>query len=779
VLITDLIGRERDLAALEEVLLHGARILSLTGPGGVGKTSLVVRLAATVSRQYPDGVTFVPLAPVGDAALVLPTIARALQIPEAGARDARVALREHLHGKRTLLILDNVEQVLDAAPEIAALVSSADGLTVIVTSRAPLRVRGEREYPVPPLEVPDLRRVPEVQDVAGNPAVALFVERARAAVPSFELSRDNAAVIAAICRRLDGLPLAIELAAPRVRVLTPMMLLSRLDSALPLLSGGARDLPERQRTMRRTIEWSHDLLGTPERTLLHALSVFRGGWSIDAAEAVAAGDEEPADDVLGAMASLVEQSLVATTTHVDGSTRYRLLVPVREFAEEHLDNSGRAGATRRRHADHYVALTGQAATELTGPRQVEWLARLDVERDNLRAALGYLLEVRDWEAAARMGWNLWVFWWIRGYHAEGRTWMGQLLAEGSEAAPGVRAMALGISGAMALGQGDIAYAGMCADESSRLFGAVGDQLAGARSGLVRGLLASAGGDIERATVSLQEAADVFREAGAHFWAALAISALGMLPFRQGQLDRAEALLAEGHTLARMAGDTFSRYITLYNQARLALARGEYVTAAELYLEGLMYSLEVGDRANVAYCMEGLAAVAVGWGSFAWAARLLAGAATLFDAVGTRVYTYRPDTSLREHTTATVRAQLGEDGWATAWDEGRILPMEDVILEATALVARLRSEATAPGPRAQGNPGGLSDREVEVVRLVSAGLTNGQVADRLFVSRRTIDAHMRRIYDKLDLTARTEVVRFAHEHQLLQGTPPYPAGAGTG
>lgn len=770
-LMPDLIGRERDLEALGQILRQGARIVTLTGPGGVGKTSLALQLAADLSELYPDGVVFVPLAPVGDAALVIPTIVHALQLPETGARSPRDSLA-YLRGKRTLLLLDNFEHVIAASVEISELVNPSQGLTVLTTSRAPLRVRGEREYPVQPLEVPVLMQVPRVQDVEDNPAVELFVDRAKASVASFRLGRENAAAIAAICRRLDGLPLAIELAAARVRVLSPMDLLARLDSTLPLLSGGARDLPERQRTMRRAVEWSYELLDEPERMLFNELSVFRGGWTLEAAEAVASNEHVADGDVLAYMSSLIEQSLVVTGNQEDSSIRYRFLVPVREFAAEHLERSGKVEDVRRRHAEYYLSLSEQAATHLTGPHQVEWLSRLELERDNLRTALNWLLDTQDWDVATRLGWNLWVFWWIRGYHAEARGWMDRVVERGDQMPLIPRARALGVSGAMALGQGDVTYAETHCEESYSRFKSAGDNLSAARNGLVLGLIASAKGDVQRATVWLEEAADAFRETNIYFWTALAVSALGMLPFRQGDYDRAEVLLSEGHDFARRAGDRFSRYIALYNQSRLAQSKGDFAQAAELFKEGLFFSLEVGDRANIAFCLEGLSSVAVARGEADRAAQLLGGANALFEAVGGRVYTYRPDTSLREQTMAAVQAQLDEDAWVAASEKGRLMPMDEIVSLATSLadpVGQVSASEPVPAVSPSGSElmsaYGLTPREVEVLGFLIRHHSYREIADALYISPRTVGTHVNSIRSKLGASSSRELAMIAAEFGL--------------
>ncbi len=445
---TGLIGRERDMVTLRPLLRSGARIVTLTGPGGVGKTRLAVEVARDLSEGYPDGVAFVGLAPLSDAGLVIPTMAHALGLREVGGEVLHDTLRTYLREKQMLLVLDNFEQVLGAASDVAGLVISCPSLTVLVTSRAPLRVRGEREYAVGSLTLPELSRIPAPTDAARSDAVRLFVERARDVLPAFELTRANAAAVAAICRRLEGLPLALELAAARVRTLSPTELLARLDHSLPLLAGGARDMPERQRTMRGAIEWSYQLLEEPQRMLLNRLSAFRGGWELEAAEAVGAGEGIPEQEVLDLLTGLVEQSLVVVETREDGRTRYRLLVPVREYAEERLIQSGEAEETRRRHAEYFLALAEEAEAELAGPKQVNWLERLETENDNLRAVLGWTLDgaadgsLEQTERALQMAGALWRFWEARGYLAEGHKWLESALAASEGRDLSARAKAL-------------------------------------------------------------------------------------------------------------------------------------------------------------------------------------------------------------------------------------------------------------------------------------------------------------------------------------------------
>jgi predicted ATPase len=573
------VGRERELEEVRGLLTRqDARLLTLTGIGGVGKTRLAVEAAREVGSRFPDGAAFVGLASLSDPALVVPTVLRSLGVPEAQGRTPVEALVDHLRDKRLLLVLDNLEHLLQAAPEVADVVEGCPGLVVLATSRAPLRVRGEQEYPVPPLGLPASTRSPGEEGVLESPSGMLFAERARAGAPGFTLTRENAASVAAICWRLAGLPLALELAAAKVRYLDPAALLSRLDRALS--TAWARDLPERHRTMRAMLDWSYELLGEPERGLFRRLSVFIGGFPLEAAEAVGAAEDEGGhEEVLELLGVLVEQSLVLAEVGSGGTVRYRILEPVRQYALGRLEESDGEEGARRRHATFYLALAEAAEPELKGADQVEWLGRLERELGNLRAALSWLLERGDAEAAANLGYSLYVFWWIRGYHTEGRRWAEATLVHESNLSLVGRAKALFVCGAMAMAQGNHSVAEACYTESCALFEAAGDVYGGAHPRLGLGLLAMSRRDAQRAEDYLRESAKAASEAGDNFWGALSLSALGMVSLGQGDYDEARTSLAEGLALSKRAGDRFSRYIALYNRSVLALRLGDHDRAA--------------------------------------------------------------------------------------------------------------------------------------------------------------------------------------------------------
>lgn len=674
---TPLLGRERELIEVRELLLGGSevRLLTLTGIGGVGKTRLALAAAHEAKNHFPDGVALVALAPLRDPMLVVSTIARSLGLREAEGQSAGDALRAYLREKRTLLVLDNFEQLLGAAQEVAGLIEACPGLVVLTTSRAPLRVRGEQEYPVPPLALPSSTQNPTEDEVLKSPSGRLFVERARATSPSFALTSENASSVAAICWRLAGLPLALELAAAKARFLEPAALLSRLDRALS--TAWARDLPERHRTMRATLDWSYELLAEPERELFRRLSVFSGGFTLEAAETVGAA-EDPRE-VLSLLGALVEQSLVEVQQPKDrGEVRYGMLEPVRQYALEKLEQSGEAEDTHRKHAEYFLELAERAEPELRGSAESEWLERIERDHDNFRAAFSWALGADgDARIAARFCWALRDFVWVRGYHREGRGWAEETLDH--ELPDALRPRALHLAAMTAYIQGDYSVAEERWEEVLRLSRSVGDMLVEGHAVACTGLIEIAHSDYEAAASHLEEAITLFERCGEYLLAASQRAFLGTTLLARGEAERAERAFDEALASARRLRHPAVIQIPLYYLTQAALARGDLERAAGMLVEGIELTGQTKDKASLAHFLSTLTVVEAFRGRAQRSALLLGAAEALLQEVGATVYNfYSPDPSLQERAVSEARTVLGEVAFEEARERGRAMPFEEAV-----------------------------------------------------------------------------------------------------
>ncbi|MDQ3856376.1 MAG: tetratricopeptide repeat protein, partial [Chloroflexota bacterium] len=572
---TPFLGREQEIEVVGRLLREDfTRLVTLTGPGGTGKTRLALQTAAEVLDKFDDGVFFVSLAALTDPSLVASTIAHDLGLVESGGEPILEVLKEWVNDKRLLLVIDNFEQVADAAPVVTELLADCPRLKVMVTSRAPLRLRGEHEYPVAPLSTPDPKHLPDLQTLTQYDAVRLFIERAREVRPDFEVTNETAPAVAEICHRLDGLPLALELAAVRTKLFQPQALLQRLSNRLKLLTGGARDLSGRQQTLRAAIDWSYDLLSEEEKLLLARLSVFAGGSRFEAVEEVC--DADGTLDILDGVQSLVDKSLVRQSEGVGGETRFVMLETIREYAGEKLEAMGEADKLRERHAEYLLRLAEEAEPHLRGSQQMLWLDRLDEEHDNVRVALACCLEQRKTEQGLRLATALARFWDTRGYYSEGRRWLEAFLASSGadESSPALQARALLGAAWLAHDQDDFLQADALFEESLRLGRARGEPGPVAAVLAHRAVMARGQGQYAKATELVEESLRVARGADNLADVAYALFRLGLVVREQGDYSRAAAAYQECLQAYRTLGDAGGAAFALLGLGDIARDQGD-------------------------------------------------------------------------------------------------------------------------------------------------------------------------------------------------------------
>jgi len=810
-----LIGREQEMLEIKG-LLPTTQLLTLTGAGGCGKTRLALQLGAEASSTvaFTHGVCWVELADLTDPELLPQQIASALGIVEQAGRPLTETLLDFLQPKELLLMLDNCEHLVTACAHLVELLlRTCPRLRILATSREALNIPGELVWLVPSLPLPQTSSLPPLEELMQYGAIQLFIERAAAVLPSFALTRENAGAVLQICRRLDGIPLATELAAARVKVLSVEQIAARLDDAYQILTVGRRTALPRHQTLRATMDWSYSLLSEQEHILFRRLSIFAGGFTLEAAEAICTDEGTDKAEILDVLARLVDKSLVVVEERED-EIRYRFLETIRQYSQERLWEAGEVARLQERHWTWYTGLVERAGLDLLGKEQVAWFNRFEREHDNLRAALRYLLERGEAGIAIRTGGGaLWHFWLYRGYLTEGRTILERILTQFSEQTS-ARAWVLLNAGLLARYQDDSTRATILLEESLDLSRELADRRLIAYILSALGELRYSRGDYEQATALYEECLPLLRELGDKLVLPLALSKWGQILLAQGEYERSRALCEESLALARelaspdrVAGSLSDLALVVLEQGndkqaralceeslatwqqlgnksgcahtlsilgRLALQQGDVERATHCYHESLTLRQETGEKEGVATALEGLARVAAVRGQSKSAAQLFGAAEILRKTMGTPL----PPTerASHEHAVAAVRADLDETAFAQAWAEGQAMELSQTM----AAAFEVREQFTPPqAPRAvlasptlsqagasRTNLFGLTARELEVLQLVSLGLTDGQIAEKLVISPRTAEAHVRSFLSKLGVSSRTAATRFAIAHQLV-------------
>jgi predicted ATPase/DNA-binding SARP family transcriptional activator/DNA-binding CsgD family transcriptional regulator len=803
---TSFVGRERETVEVKRTLSM-TRLSTLTGAGGSGKTRLALEVARELIGAYPDGVWLVELASLTEGDLVAQEVAGALKVSERPGQPLTDTLVDALADKELLLVLDNCEHLVEAAAQLVdALLDSCPRLRVLATSREPLGVSGEVLWQVAPLSLPATTDGGAgVESLMRYEAVRLFVDRARLRLPDFELTQENAGAVARVCRKLDGIPLAIELATARMGALAVEQVAQRLEASLDVLKGASRTATPRQRTLRATLDWSYNLLSETERALFRRLSVFAGGWTL---EAVCSGGSFEEGDVLDLLGGLVDKSLVVAGVSSGGAVHYRMLEPIRQYAREKLGASGEAEEVQNRHAAFFLTLAEEVEPELAGPQQSVWVERLDVDHDNLREALSWFLERREAELALRLGAALWRFWFDRGYLSEGVRWLERVLAGSDPAASPVRVKALEGLGWLLQVQGDTEQAKATYEEMLKLSRELGDKgdIATALNSL--GTVAAQQGDNERARVLLQENLEVLGELeeegnpattlkrfhalnllgylaineegdyarGATLWeeslavarkvgdterVGSALSNLGHPALLQGDYERARALSEEALAFAHELGSASVEFapVAFVNLGLAALGLGEHERAAASFEETLVMSQNMGRKPQVIESLEGMASLAGALGEDTRAAHLWGAAEAAREVTGIALSPGERD--LHEPYLASARSRLGEIAWEEALAGGRAMSLEEAVEYALSKEVE-PATPTFPVPEASSAdqpPVALTPREKEVAVLVAKDLSNRQIASQLMLSEHTVATHIRNILKKLGLRSRTQIASY--------------------